>query len=174
MNSRNKRSLTGLLIAVAIAVATWYISGDTTGESGSPADATPTVATTPAYTPSDAPTDASTEATETTETTSSAPTGDVDPESGLPWIAESELPPEALDTLKDIDNGGPYDFPGKDDTTFTNREGLLPDHESGYYREYTVITPGSDDRGARRIVTGQGGEFYYTDDHYSRFRRIAR
>lgn len=178
MNSRNKRTLTGLLIAVAIAVATWYISGDTTGQSGSPADPTPTVATTPSYTqsdaPSDAPTDASTEATEATETTSSAPTGDVDPESGLPWIAESELPPEALDTLKDIDNGGPYDFPGKDDTTFTNREGLLPDHESGYYREYTVITPGSDDRGARRIVTGQGGEFYYTDDHYSSFRRIAR
>jgi len=57
---------------------------------------------------------------------------------------------------------------------FTHREGLLPDHESGYDREYTVITPGSDDRGARRIVRGDADEFYYTDDHYESFRRIAR
>ena len=103
------------------------------------------------------------------------PFGDgVDPVSGLAWIAESELPSEALDTLKDIDNGGPYAYPGRDDSIFTNREGLLPDHESGYYREYTVITPGSDDRGARRIVRGDADEFYYTDDHYESFRRIAR
>lgn len=103
------------------------------------------------------------------------PSGEgADQVSGLAWIAESELPPEALDTLKDIDNGGPYAYPGRDDANFANREGLLPDHESGYYREYTVITPGSDDRGARRIVRGDADEFYYTDDHYESFRRIAR
>jgi ribonuclease T1 len=112
--------------------------------------------------------------TTTIEPHATRSTQGIDAVSGLPWIQQSELPPEALRTLQEIDDGGPYDYPGKDDTTFTNAEGLLPDHESGYYREYTVETPGSPDRGARRIVTGDGGEFYYTDDHYRSFRRIAR
>ena len=102
------------------------------------------------------------------------PNASVDPVSGLAWIAESALPPEAIDTLEAIDHGGPYAYPGRDDVTFGNNEGLLPDHPGGYYREYTVATPGSDDRGARRIVRGEGDEFYYTDDHYDSFRRIAR
>jgi ribonuclease T1 len=110
----------------------------------------------------------------TTPAPQPTPTVTVTPSQTMPTIAEADLPPEALETLADIDNGGPYDYPGKDDTTFTNAEGLLPDHESGYYREYTVETPGSSDRGARRIVTGDGGEFYYTDDHYDSFRRIER
>ena len=151
MNSRNRRTLTALLVAIVAAVVTWYASGDGGGTTTAP-EPTPTVTVSP----------------------SDVPSSDVDPDSGLSWIAESELPPEALDTLKDIDNGGPYAYSGRDDTTFTNREGLLPDHESGYYREYTVETPGSDDRGARRIIRGDGDEFYYTDDHYDSFRRIAR
>jgi ribonuclease T1 len=57
---------------------------------------------------------------------------------------------------------------------FQNREGLLPEQPSGYYHEYTVLTPGSSDRGARRIVTGSQGEMYYTDDHYGSFQRIRR
>ena len=56
---------------------------------------------------------------------------------------------------------------------FGNREGLLPDQRSGYYREYTVPTPGSQDRGARRLVIGAAGEIYYTDDHYASFRRVG-
>jgi ribonuclease T1 len=56
---------------------------------------------------------------------------------------------------------------------FQNREGILPGEPSGYYHEYTVETAGSDDRGARRIVTGSDAERYYTDDHYESFRRIA-
>ncbi|MCA9982332.1 MAG: ribonuclease, partial [Anaerolineales bacterium] len=60
----------------------------------------------------------------------------------------------------------------KDGSTFQNREGLLPSQPRGYYREYTVETPGSRDRGARRIVAGEGGEFYYTADHYASFARI--
>ena len=152
MNSRNRRTAIGLLVGVLAAIVTWYASGDGGGTTPAP-QPTSTVTSTP---------------------TLEAPSGDVDPDSGLPWIALADLPPEALETLDDIDNGGPYDYPGKDDTTFTNAEGLLPDHESGYYREYTVETPGSPDRGARRIVTGDGGEFYYTDDHYESFRRIAR
>ena len=57
---------------------------------------------------------------------------------------------------------------------FANRELLLPTHAYGYYREYTVETPGSDDRGARRIVAGSAGEVYYTDDHYESFGRVRR
>ncbi|MEI7058025.1 ribonuclease domain-containing protein [Nocardioides sp. CCNWLW239] len=97
-----------------------------------------------------------------------------DPESGLAWIAESDLPPEGVETLELIDAGGPFPYPGKDGSTFGNREGILPEEPSGYYAEYTVPTPGSEDRGARRIVTGDGGEFYYTEDHYESFSRIDR
>jgi ribonuclease T1 len=100
--------------------------------------------------------------------------GDTDPVSGLPWVLEEELPVEGQGTLALIDQGGPFPFPGKDGSTFGNLEGLLPDHERGYYAEYTVITPGSADRGARRIVTGDGGEYYWTEDHYESFERISR
>jgi ribonuclease T1 len=55
---------------------------------------------------------------------------------------------------------------------FGNREQLLPPHHQGYYREYTVATPGARNRGARRIIAGAEGEFYYSDDHYRSFRRI--
>lgn len=85
----------------------------------------------------------------------------------------ADLPPEALDTLELIQRGGPYPY-RKDGTTFQNRERLLPARATGYYREYTVPTPGSDDRGARRIITGGDPPevFYYTADHYRSFRRI--
>lgn len=92
--------------------------------------------------------------------------------SDLPSMSEGELPLEALDTLDLIDSGGPYPF-DRDDLVFQNREGLLPDRSRGHYREYTVITPGENDRGARRIVAGDDGERYYTADHYSSFREIV-
>ncbi len=95
-----------------------------------------------------------------------------DPVSGLPWIAESDLPPEARETLALIARGGPFPYPRNDNQTFQNREGLLPSERRGYYREFTVETPGSDDRGPRRIVTGAGGEKYWTVDHYASFTRI--
>jgi ribonuclease T1 len=82
------------------------------------------------------------------------------------------LPPEALDTLALIADDGPFPY-DQDGATFQNREGVLPDQPRGYYREYTVETPGSPDRGARRIVTGRDGERYYTDDHYDTFRLIV-
>jgi ribonuclease T1 len=96
-----------------------------------------------------------------------------DPDSGLPIVKVADLPPEAAKTLSLIDAGGPYPY-DTDGITFENREGILPAKDEGYYREYTVETPGSDDRGARRIVTGSNGELYWTDDHYSSFSRIAR
>ncbi|GAB3276083.1 guanyl-specific ribonuclease [Parasphingorhabdus pacifica] len=92
--------------------------------------------------------------------------GDV---SGFERVDLSALPPEATDTVELIRQGGPYPYP-QDGTTFQNREGILPDCADGYYKEYTVDTPGSDDRGARRFVVGDGGEYFYTDDHYESFR----
>ncbi|WP_404383750.1 guanyl-specific ribonuclease SA [Knoellia locipacati] len=99
------------------------------------------------------------------------PSGARTPDSGLETVAESRLPRQAKATLALIRAGGPYPY-DQDDRTFQNREGILPQQKRGYYREYTVETPGSDDRGARRIVGGQGGDRYWTDDHYDSFRQI--
>jgi ribonuclease T1 len=85
-------------------------------------------------------------------------------------IAVAELPREALVTLALIHKGGPFPY-AKDGAVFGNREGRLPGRKRGYYREYTVKTPGERTRGARRIISG-GGEFFYTDDHYNHLRRI--
>jgi ribonuclease T1 len=89
----------------------------------------------------------------------------------LPDAKISELPPEARETLERIKSGAPHPY-AQDGRTFRNRERLLPKREPGYYREYTVKTPGAKDRGARRIVVGRNGDYYYTDDHYRSFRRI--
>lgn len=103
----------------------------------------------------------------------SVETGGTDPESGLPWVREDDLPVEVQATLALIDQGGP--FPNaKDGSVFHNFEGVLPARDDGYYREYTVLTPGSTSRGARRIVTGSGEEYYWTEDHYASFERILR
>ena len=67
--------------------------------------------------------------------------------------------------------GGPFPYK-KDGSEFSNREGRLPPRGPGYYREYTVETAGSPDRGARRIVSGRAGEIYYTRDHYQTFIRL--
>ncbi len=91
----------------------------------------------------------------------------------MPEIAAAELPKEARETLALVRQGGPFPY-RKDGATFGNFEKRLPLRGRGYYREYTVPTPGARDRGARRIVAGDraAGEFYYTDDHYRSFRRI--
>lgn len=97
--------------------------------------------------------------------------GGTDPESGLTLVAVDDLPDEARQTLKLIDQGGPFPY-DRDGVVFGNFEQFLPKENRGYYREYTVKTPGERSRGARRIVTGKDGERYYTDDHYKSFRRI--
>ncbi len=99
-----------------------------------------------------------------------------DPQSGLRWINSGELPREGTQVLQTIGRGGPFRY-SRDGVTFGNRERLLPRQAEGYYREYTVPTPGERDRGARRIVCGgqpvtRTAECYYTADHYSSFRRI--
>ncbi|TAN84516.1 MAG: ribonuclease [Gallionella sp.] len=90
---------------------------------------------------------------------------------GLPVIAVSELPLEARDTLRAIGQGGPFVYP-RDGVTFKNYERILPKQPRGYYREYTVKTPGARNRGARRIVCGEPVECYYSADHYKTFKRI--
>ncbi|WP_189304015.1 ribonuclease domain-containing protein [Streptomyces albospinus] len=91
-------------------------------------------------------------------------------------VCYSQLPSQAHDTLSLIDQGGPFPYPGKDGSVFTNTEGVLPAQSaSDYYHEYTVITPGAPTRGARRIVTGeQPQEDYYTADHYKTFNLVDR
>ena len=96
-----------------------------------------------------------------------------DPESGLRWIALADLPPEARRALGRIRTRGPFPY-RRDGAVFGNREHVLPRERRAYYHEYTVETPGSSDRGARRLVTGARGELYYTDDHYRTFRRISK
>ncbi|MCQ4080132.1 ribonuclease N [Streptomyces sp. RB6PN25] len=91
---------------------------------------------------------------------------------GLPVIAADRLPPQARRTLHLIDAGGPYPYP-QDGAVFADYEGALPREPRGYYHEYTVPTPGSRDRGARRIVTGEHHETYYTDDHYRSFKAVT-
>lgn len=86
-------------------------------------------------------------------------------------IPAGNLPPEARDTLRLIAAGGPFPY-RRDGVVFGNREHRLPAKPRGYYREYTVPTPGARDRGARRIIAGGQREYYYTDDHYRTFRRI--
>ncbi len=102
-------------------------------------------------------------------------TTDRDPASGLRWVAISQLPREAGPVLDRIVQGGPFRS-ARDGVTFANRERILPRAASGTYREYTVPTPGSSDRGARRIVCAGArhstAECYYTADHYATFRRL--
>jgi len=92
--------------------------------------------------------------------------------SGLPTIALAALPEPARQTYLLILDDGPFPYP-QDDQVFGNREGILPEREHGWYREYTVPIPGSSDRGARRFVVGEDGVFFYTDDHYATFHEVV-
>ena len=94
-----------------------------------------------------------------------------EPRSNLEWVALGELPGEARHTLSLIKAGGPFPY-ARDGVIFGNFEKRLPLRQRGYYREYTVKSPWRSDRGPRRIIAGEGGDYYYTDDHYRSFRRI--
>ncbi|WP_242456232.1 ribonuclease domain-containing protein [Mycolicibacterium sp. P1-18] len=93
---------------------------------------------------------------------------------GVPTCPLATLPREARDTVRAIHANGPFPFPRNDGVVFGNREGHLPDQARGYYREYTVPTPGASNRSTRRIVTGGAPvtdprELFYTADHYDSF-----
>lgn len=159
--------LTALLaLLAALAVLAFVLAGVPTA-GNSPGAGTTTGATSAAPQPGQArPT--------TAEPAAPAQAGprSVPNQSGLAEVNASELPAEARQTLALIAQGGPYPYT-RDDVTFGNFERILPRKASGYYKEYTVKTPGESDRGARRIVAGQAGEKYYTPDHYNSFKIIV-
>ncbi|MBB2892547.1 ribonuclease domain-containing protein [Flexivirga oryzae] len=102
------------------------------------------------------------------------PSGSQGPaDDGMATVAVADLPPQARTTMALIKAGGPFPY-HQDGVVFQNRERLLPHESSGYYHEYTVETPGSADRGARRIIAARDGTLYYTSDHYESFQRIVQ
>jgi ribonuclease T1 len=155
ISGRAARIVVGLLVLAAVAVLL-VANGDDENGGGTTTSGLPTV---------------STPQSQTTETSadSSARTTSETPGTGANIPADQRA--AIGEVLKLIDAGGPFSSE-QDGTVFSNREGLLPQQPSGYYHEYTVPTPGSPDRGARRLVTGEGGEVYYTSDHYSSFTQI--
>lgn len=152
MSPRLRSTLVSGVVLVLVAVV-WLLAGNGGDQETDPAPS--------------ARDSASSSASDTSPPTTSEP--------GVPdgSIAVEDLPPEALDTLDLIDAGGPYPY-DEDGRTFGNYEGLLPDHERGYYREFTVESPGLSHRGPLRIVAGDAGELYWTTDHYASFERIVR
>jgi ribonuclease T1 len=160
-----RRALTrgGTLAALALLALYVLLGGDLSfpgGDGGkTTATTTPTVAT-----PLPEPGPATEAEAQQTDDTAPAPTG------GNSEVSAEEAAGITA-TLARIDSGGPLPY-DQDGTTFSNREGRLPEQSDGYYKEYTVQTPGSDDRGARRLVIGAGGETFYTGDHYDSFIQI--
>ncbi len=161
----------GSWIAVSLVLAAWLaiVLGSCGPQSAGPASPTQAETHSPATFPASAQPMPSDDPSPTSTDSPSPPT--TDPVSGLPFIELADLPPEALETLGLIDEGGPFPF-DRDGITFQNREELLPDERGGYYREFTVISPELSHRGPRRIVAGEEGERYYTADHYESFERI--
>lgn len=100
-------------------------------------------------------------------------------EEGTPRpCGRNEVPSEGYAVISTIQDGGPFDYPDNDGQRFGNYEGELPEQPKGYYREYTVTTPGLGHRGERRIVTGGGTPehpdvYYYTADHYQSFCEVT-
>jgi ribonuclease T1 len=151
--NRTVRVVGGVVTAVAIAVvlAFAYLQQDGPSPTAT-TDSTPTAA-----------------ATSTGRSTPRPSSTD-----GLPVVRLADLPVQARQTVALIDAGGPFPY-AKDGATFNNFERVLPSRPRGYYREYTVKTPGERDRGARRIVTGdRDRELFYTADHYDSFARVQR
>jgi guanyl-specific ribonuclease Sa len=143
----NRRRITAALVGLLVLVLGGWLVKESTDGSSSPAPGAPS-----------------------SSAASGAGSGKVPGAgSGLPVKALSSLPSQAADTWKLIQKGGPYPYPRKDGIVFGNREKVLPAEKNGYYHEYTVKTPGSPDRGTRRLVTGASKELYYTGDHYASF-----
>lgn len=165
MTTKRLSTLIGALLTLAVLVL--VLAGiPRTGDS-------PSTATSPAQTSAAASAGVSASAKPSGGPAAARPTGaGVANPSRLPEVKASELPAEARQVLMMIARGGPYPY-SRDNITFGNFERVLPQKPSGYYREFTVPTPGESDRGARRIIAGDAGEKYYTADHYSSFSFIA-
>ncbi|MFI6443659.1 ribonuclease domain-containing protein [Kitasatospora sp. NPDC050543] len=173
MTGRNRLITTAILLFVAIVAAAVYaLNGkdraptDHPPTGGAPTTAAPTAGATGARAPSAGASSAGSTSARASSARPWVPTDSV-----LADVCQSRLPGQARDTLTLIAAGGPFPY-RSDGVVFGNREGRLPGRRTGYYHEYTVLTPGSADRGTRRIVTGAVGEEYWTGDHYATFQEI--
>ncbi|WP_380285047.1 ribonuclease domain-containing protein [Kitasatospora purpeofusca] len=180
MTSKNRLWTVLAVLLCAIAAAVGYVASDGTGDGAPKAAATATAtATAPAAAsgspsapkPSPPKSGAPKPSAPATPPAAGAATGWVPTDPAMADVCRTTLPGQALDTLGLIAKGGPYPY-RSDGIVFENRESRLPRKTSGYYHEFTVVTPGSGDRGARRVVTGDSGEQYWTADHYSTFEEI--
>ncbi|MGV9264352.1 ribonuclease domain-containing protein [Kitasatospora sp. NPDC003701] len=168
MTSKNRLSaLVAVLICVIAAVAGYLLSDDGPDHPRAAASAAASAGATATGPKPSAP-----RPSPPAGTTAPAPAGGwVPTDPALADVCRTKLPGQALDTLGLIARGGPYPY-RSDGIVFENRENRLPRKASGYYHEFTVVTPGSGDRGARRVVTGSTGEQYWTADHYGSFQEI--
>lgn len=159
---RTRRPLLALLL-LGVLLAGGYLLSFVAGDDAAPGSAAPTAtATTPAAGGTATPSRTATPVRSPATT----------PADGLRTVRTADLPAEARGVLRLIDAGGPFRY-DQDGAVFGNFERLLPAHPRGWYREYTVPTPGERDRGPRRIVAGQDGTRYWTADHYDSFTRIT-
>lgn len=178
-----RRRIGALLVASALALGACQTQSESTEQASTSENAAAVDEATGASPPGDLLPGTSTGEEPTTSQGDGRPAEPTDPQpdeqatlgaDGIPACDLLDLPATALDTIEDIESGGPYEFPRNDGVRFQNREGILPDEERDYYREFTVVTPNLDHRGARRIVTGGPTEtnpdhWYYTGDHYESF-----
>ncbi|WP_431678433.1 ribonuclease domain-containing protein [Kitasatospora sp. KL5] len=175
MTSRNHVIVVAVLLVCAIVAAAAYALGDRSGSTRTPTTGTTPDRTTGPGTQNPGAQKPGTQDSGTqkprSQTPGTASPGWVPSDPAIADVCRSRLPAQAGNTLTLIAAGGPYPY-RSDGIVFENREGLLPRHSTGYYHEYTVVSPGSDDRGTRRIVTGTAGERYWTADHYASFREI--
>lgn len=172
--SKRTRSIV-VAVVVVLAIAGWNAfvrDGGGADDAASTTSAASVTSTTDAVPSTTVPSTSTTTVRPASTTSTTAAVASAEAVSDLPVASVDDLPDEALDTLALVEAGGPYPF-DQDDGTFGNREGILPDAYDGYYREYTVVTPGEGDRGARRFVVGADGEVFYTDDHYESFVEVV-
>ncbi len=173
---RDRRTFAAVLVLVVlVAVVIGTLRNDDDGDPDAGPDAAPSIEVSPGESPGELPTDS--ESPDDGGAGPAFPTAvapsrpESDAASGLPIVTLAELPPEAAETVALIEAGGPFPY-ADDGETFLNSAGLLPQREQGYYRVYTVDSPGSVVPTSRRIVTGSDGELYWTDDLYTSFMRI--
>ncbi|MFJ6616130.1 ribonuclease [Kitasatospora sp. NPDC091335] len=171
-NRRNPLVVVAVLILALLAGAGYLLTN--TGSSHPKAAASPTAAATAGASTSGsaAPKPSAPKPSPPAGATAPAPAGTwVPTDPAMADVCRTKLPSQAVDTLTLIAKGGPYPY-NRDGIVFENRESRLPRKGGDYYHEYTVVTPGSNDRGTRRVVTGTSGEQYWSADHYATFQEI--
>ncbi|GIG60464.1 hypothetical protein Lfu02_48360 [Longispora fulva] len=168
MNTKQKGLLASAAVLVVAVLAVLLIGRLASGPTAPAKDNAQVTATVP-----DGTTAPVTGKSPSTKPRPSPTTAPPTPRSGLKTIKVADLPAEGRKTLTLIDQGGPFPYK-QDGVIFENRDQRLPQKAGGYYHEYTVVTPGESDRGARRLITGDDGDLYYTADHYDTFQQVLR